>query len=139
MDLLTYVPKVGLPINLIEDRLLSVENLNIKPGGKFSPQSCSSHLKVAIIIPYHHRDHDLNSLQCFLGLMRTFLIDQNIEYGIYLVEPANTKMTFNRGLLMNIGYREALRDNAEWNCFFFHDIDMFPQVYLKTYAMLLRH
>ena len=124
MDLLTNVPKEGVPINAIEMRLLGKEHLNIKSGGKFSPLSCVSHLKIAIIVPYRGR---LDSLQCFLDFFHTFLIDQNVEYGIYLVQPNDDEMTFNRGLLMNVGYMEALNDNPEWNCFFFHDVDMFPQ------------
>ena len=57
----------------------------------------------------------------------SFLIRQNIEYGVYLMEPIGN-ITFNRGILMNIGFREALKDYSNnWNCFFFHDVDMIPE------------
>jgi len=124
VELLTYVPKDGVPIESIENRLLIEENLNIKLGGKFRPLSCKPVFKVAFIVPYRDR---LESLQCFLDFFHPFLIDQNIEYGIYLVEPNDEKLTFNRGLLMNIGFTEALKDEPDYDCFFFHDVDMIPQ------------
>ncbi len=41
------------------------------------------------------------------------------------------QVTFNRGLLMNIGYNEAIKDeknlNIKWNCFIFHDVDLIPE------------
>ena len=59
--------------------------------------------------------------------MHPFLINQNLTYGIYLIEPL-ANLTFNRGLLMNIGFIESLKDsNHLWDCFFFHDVDMLPE------------
>lgn len=28
---------------------------------------------------------------------------------------------------MNVAFKEAIKDN-NWNCFFFHDIDMIPEI-----------
>lgn len=66
--------------------------------------------------------------------MHPFLVRQNLTYGIYLIEPVQN-VTFNRGLLMNIGYKEALKDTDKfnWNCFFFHDVDMIPESTLNYY------
>jgi hypothetical protein len=33
---------------------------------------------------------------------------------------------FNRGILMNIGFVEALKQR-HWDCFIFHDVDLLPQ------------
>ena len=34
---------------------------------------------------------------------------------------------FNRALLFNVGFAEALRDNPHWECFIFHDVDLMPE------------
>ena len=57
--------------------------------------------------------------------MHQFFISQYLYYTIYLIEPIE-KLTFNRGLLMNIGYLEALKEK-EFDCFFFHDVDMIAE------------
>lgn len=33
---------------------------------------------------------------------------------------------FNRAMLFNVGYAEAMRDQ-EWECFIFHDVDLLPE------------
>lgn len=40
--------------------------------------------------------------------------------------------TFNRAKLMNIGFREAMREE-EWDCLFFHDVDLIPEDDRNTY------
>ena len=81
-------------------------------------------MKIAIILPYRDR---LDNLKIFLINMHKFLMKQNIEYGLYVIEPTHESL-FNRGLLMNIGFKEALSDNEKWNCFIFHDVDMIPEI-----------
>lgn len=34
--------------------------------------------------------------------------------------------TFNRAKLLNVGVREALRDE-DWSCIFLHDVDLLPE------------
>jgi hypothetical protein len=115
-------------------------NLSLKLGGKRFPtlnaydsssSSISSYndlikakknLRVAIIVPYRDRRKNLN---IFLLYMHRFLAKQNIQYGIYLIEPAKD-LKFNRALLLNIGFVESLKDD-EWDCFIFHDVDMLPE------------
>ena len=132
----------------IEEEVKNVTK--IKFGGSYSPKSCTPKQKIAIIIPYknliaytvyilyffikeclifiinRYRDR-LDNFKIFLTNINRLLIHQNITYGIYTVEPL-TNLTFNRGILMNIGYVESLKDsNNTWNCFLFHDVDMIPE------------
>lgn len=86
--------------------------------------------KVAIIIPYRDRE---DNFKIFLNNMHVFLTRKKINYGIYVVEPVGN-LSFNRGLLMNVGFVEAFKDmqmnrsNATfWDCFIFHDVDMIPE------------
>lgn len=79
--------------------------------------------RIAFIIPYRNR---LKNLKIFLNNMHIFLSRHNITYGIYLIEP-NAGLKFNRGLLMNIGFAELLKDSDLWDCFVFHDIDLLPE------------
>ena len=43
-------------------------------------------------------------------------------------------MKFNRGLLFNVGFVEALNDYSKWDCFIFHDIDHLPEDDRHLYA-----
>ena len=36
------------------------------------------------------------------------------------------KLTFNRGMLMNVGFVEAMAD-FNWTCAIFHDVDLLPE------------
>jgi hypothetical protein len=101
---------------------------------------------LAIIVPYRNRTYNL---KVFLQNMHAFWTRQKVNYGIYLIEPTGNT-TFNRGLLINIGFLEAQKDAARplnysdlaghtisslgeikksqiklpWTCFVFHDVDM---------------
>ncbi len=86
---------------------------------------------LAFIIPFRNR---LDNLKIFLCNLHPYLIRHQVSYGIYLVEPVESA-TFNRGLLMNVGFVEALREsNNKWNCFVFHDVDMIPENDLVNYT-----
>lgn len=41
--------------------------------------------------------------------------------------------TFNRAKLMNAGLREAMREE-DWDCLFFHDVDLIPEDDRNTYV-----
>ena len=124
--------------------LKSIENefksLDIRPGGEYLPKNCISRHRVAIIVVYRNRPSDL---KIFLRHMHPFLIKQNIHYSIYIVEPL-ANLTFNRGLLMNIGFLESLKlSNDTWDCHIFHDVDMWPeddrQLYTCPDTYTVRH
>jgi len=112
----------------IEQLEKKFENESIEQGGHWKPRSITKN-KIAIIIPYRDR---LKNLQLFLLNMPLFLQRQNCEFVIYLIEPIKG-LKFSRSLLSNIGYLEALKSKHNWNCFFFHDVDMLPQSNLNIY------
>lgn len=94
----------------------------LEPGGRFWPKECRSRHKVAIVIPYRDREEHL---RIFLHNIHPILGRQQLDYGIYIVEEAgDTK--FNRAMLMNIGFAEALK-LYDWQCFIFHDVDLLPE------------
>lgn len=101
----------------------TIKSLEIEAGGHDKPKTCIARYKVALVIPY--RDRKMN-LQLFLNHMHPFLNKQQIEYAIYIVEPVKNA-TFNRGLLMNIGFNEAMKETSKWDCFIFHDVDLLPE------------
>ena len=57
---------------------------------------------------------DLNILFSEWPNVITFFLSQADEY------------SFNRGKLMNVGYKEAIK-YAPFNCFVFHDVDLIPE------------
>ena len=105
----------------LESKNISVERGGISLSAK--NHNCTSRINLAIIVPYRDR---VNHLKLFLANMHPFLTRQRINYGIYLIEPLSG-LTFNRGILKNIGYVESLKDQSEWNCIMFHDVDFYPE------------
>lgn len=90
--------------------------------GKYKPKNCTARQKVAILIPFRDRE---SHLRIFLNHMHAFLMKQQLEYGIYVVEQTKG-LEFNRGFLFNVGYKEALKD-SDYVCFVLHDVDLLPE------------
>lgn len=90
-------------------------------GGRYKPTECKAHDRVAIIVPFRDRAKHLPIL---LKNLHPFLMKQQIDYGIFIVEQ-NGNGAFNRAKLMNVGFAEALK-LYEWDCFIFHDVDLLP-------------
>lgn len=40
--------------------------------------------------------------------------------------PQAENYTFNRAKLLNVGFKEAMKDE-DWDCVFFHDVDLIPE------------
>lgn len=113
-----------IEVDTAYEKLESVETRlhgKLLPGGTFKPTECNAKDRVAIVIPYRDRAHHL---PIFLKNIHPFLMKQQIEYGIFVVEQIADGL-FNRAALMNIGFVEALKIN-DWDCFIFHDIDLLP-------------
>ncbi|XP_043941291.1 beta-1,4-galactosyltransferase 2 [Protopterus annectens] len=100
---------------------LRKENPDVKEGGRYSPPDCKARQKVAIIIPYRNREHHL---KYWLHYLHPILRRQKIDYGIYIINQHGDD-TFNRAKLLNIGYKEVLKD-ADYDCFIFSDVDLIP-------------
>lgn len=94
----------------------------VKPGGRGWPTNCTARHRVAIVIPYRDRLHHLLTL---LYNLHPILLRQQIDYQIFVVEQEGTGQ-FNRAMLMNVGYVEALKERP-FDCFIFHDVDLLPE------------
>ncbi|KAG1686338.1 Beta-1,4-galactosyltransferase 1 [Nymphon striatum] len=92
-----------------------------KEGGVYAPGNCLATQNVAIIVPYRNRTENL---QIFVRWMHFFLQKQQLNYTIYIIEQDGTDQ-FNRGMLINIGYKEA-KSVEKYNCYIFHDVDLIP-------------
>ncbi|XP_061423763.1 beta-1,4-galactosyltransferase 2-like isoform X1 [Lethenteron reissneri] len=96
-------------------------NPDVELGGQFRPSNCIPSQKVAIIVPFRHRD---DHLKHWLYYLHPILQRQRVEYGVYIINQFGEGL-FNRAKLMNIGYVEALKD-APYDCFIFSDVDLVP-------------
>ncbi|CAB3364059.1 Hypothetical predicted protein [Cloeon dipterum] len=95
---------------------------SLQPGGFGKPANCLAKESVAIIVPYRARETHLRVL---LANLHPLLRRQQLQYAIFVVEQAGNG-PFNRAMLMNVGYKEALRLN-NFTCFIFHDVDLLPE------------
>ncbi|KAK8405096.1 hypothetical protein O3P69_001586 [Scylla paramamosain] len=98
-------------------------------GGYYQPENCTARHKVAIIIPYRNR---ASHLTAFVHHMHPFLQRQQLEYAIYVVEQAGND-SFNRGMLMNVGVLEALKQHP-FDCLLLHDVDLVPEDVRNLYT-----
>jgi beta-1,4-galactosyltransferase 1 len=92
--------------------------------------------KLLLIVPYRDR---ASHLQEFIPYITTTLYSQNIDYKIVVVEQSDEKL-FNRGLLLNIGFKEYQK---YCDYVVFHDVDMICDVidysFCDSPTSLLRH
>ena len=77
--------------------------------------------KLGVIVPYRNREEHLEK---FKKRIKLYLNKHKIDYELIIVNQDNAKQ-FNRGMLLNIGFKYA----EELNCDYvvFHDVDMLPQ------------
>ncbi|XP_004478249.2 beta-1,4-galactosyltransferase 1 [Dasypus novemcinctus] len=115
----------NIPVDL---ELVAKQNPEVKVGGRFSPKTCVSPHKVAIIIPFRNRQEHL---KYWLYYLHPILQRQQLDYGIYVINQAGESM-FNRAKLLNVGFQEALKD-YDYNCFVFSDVDLIPMDDRNTY------
>ena len=76
--------------------------------------------KLGIIVPYRNR---FEQLATFKEKIVEYLKNQKIDFEIIIVEQDDTKL-FNRGMLLNIGFKHAKELGCDYVVF--HDVDMLP-------------
>jgi hypothetical protein len=76
--------------------------------------------RLGIIVPYRNRHEQLI---IFNQEIKKYLDKTGIDYRIIIVQQDDAKL-FNRGMLLNIGFRYAKK--MKCNYIVFHDIDMLP-------------
>lgn len=76
--------------------------------------------KLGIIVPYKDRPQQLFDFKLQIS---SYLTKQSINYELIIVEQKDDK-GFNRGKLLNIGFKKARRLGCTYVCF--HDVDMQP-------------
>ena len=76
--------------------------------------------KLGIIVPYRNR---FEQLATFKEKIVEYLKNQKIDFEIIIVEQDDTKL-FNRGILLNIGFKHAKELGCDYVVF--HDVDMLP-------------
>lgn len=103
------------------ERGIRIGNYTYYAGGHWVPLDCEPKWKVAIVIPFRNRH---NHLSILIRNLVPLLKLQMLEFRIFVSEQDNT-MIFNRGMMKNIGYLEALKF-GRWDCVVFHDIDQIP-------------
>lgn len=109
-------------------------NYSLIQNGQYKPKNCKSRQNVAILIPFRDRE---SHLRIFLNHMHPFLMRQQLQYGIYVVEQTK-ELKFNRGILFNIGFKEASNDSY-YDCFMLHDVDLLPENDFNIYTCPADH
>ncbi|NWI64616.1 B4GT3 galactosyltransferase, partial [Todus mexicanus] len=91
-------------------------------GGRYRPPHCLARYKSAILVAYRNQEKYLHHL---LYYIHPFLQRQQLSYSIYLIQQVGNG-TFNRAKLLNVGVREALKDE-DWDCLLLHDVNLVPE------------
>jgi len=77
-------------------------------------------VRLGVVVPYRRRPHHLEP---FLDRTKRFLDRTGIDYKIIIISQDDAK-AFNRGILCNIGYKEAKKYRCDYVAF--HDVDTIP-------------
>ena len=88
--------------------------------------------KTAIIIPFRDSEPEqprTKQLNEFIKYMSNYL--KGITYKIFVIEQSDDSKKFNRGELLNIGFKFAEQEG--FTNFIFHDVDLLPSAELKKY------
>lgn len=109
-----YIDQTLYEMNLATN----VDGYDVLPGGHWTPTTCKPIWKVAIVIPFRNR---FEHLPIFLRHIVPLLKRQKLEFSIFISEQRNN-IRFNRAMLMNVGFVEAL-NFTNYDCVVFHDID----------------
>jgi hypothetical protein len=128
-------PPPKMFIKKIEDRTVILDNYEPVVLEKFS-KKIDTNVKIAIIIPFRDSEKSKSrtvQLGKFVKYMETYL--KGYTYKIFVIEQSEDGRKFNRGQLLNIGFKVALKE--EYDNFVFHDVDLLPSEELKKYYTTL--
>jgi len=78
--------------------------------------------KLGVIVPYRNREEHL---AIFKKEITRFLSSRKIPFELIIVNQDNAKL-FNRGMLLNIGFKYA--EELECDYVVFHDVDLIPKI-----------
>ena len=84
--------------------------------------------RLGVIVPYRNRYPQLVE---FKAAIEKYLTRKKINYRLIIVEQDDAKL-FNRGTLLNIGFKEAKKHKCNYVCF--HDVDMIPSKVDYSYS-----
>tara|TARA_R110002126_G_scaffold101229_3_gene233281 strand:+ start:752 stop:2176 length:1425 start_codon:yes stop_codon:yes gene_type:complete len=84
--------------------------------------------RLGVIVPYRNRYAQLVE---FKSAIDKYLKREKISYRLIIVEQDDAKL-FNRGMLLNIGFKEAQKHKCNYVCF--HDVDMIPSKVDYSYS-----
>ena len=76
--------------------------------------------KLGVIVPFRNRYEHLVK---FKSKIVEYLNNKNIQYELIIVQQDDARL-FNRGMLLNIGFKEATKLKCDYVVF--HDVDMLP-------------
>jgi len=76
--------------------------------------------KLGVIVPYRDRAQHLVK---FIPYITDYLNNQNINFEIFIIEQKNYDLSFNKGMLFNIGV--SLLDKS-FDYVVLHDVDLLP-------------
>ncbi|XP_062451382.1 beta-1,4-galactosyltransferase 3-like isoform X1 [Rhea pennata] len=107
---------------LPSERMIIQKNPLVQSGGHYRPPHCLARYKSAILVAYRNQEQYLRHLLYYL---HPFLQRQQLSYSIYLIQQVGNG-TFNRAKLLNVGVREALKDE-DWDCLLLHDVNLIPE------------
>jgi hypothetical protein len=90
----------------------------------------------AIIVPFREQagEKRKEQLEKFIDYMGEYLKD--IPHKIFVIEQSNDGRKFNRGKLLNVGFKMASSDD-KYSHFIFHDVDLLPSVELKKFYLMV--
>ena len=84
--------------------------------------------RLGVIVPYRNRYAQLVE---FKSAIEKYLTRQKLNYRLIIVEQDDARL-FNRGMLLNIGFKEAKKHKCNYVCF--HDVDMLPSKVDYSYS-----
>ena len=75
-------------------------------GGSWRPSNCTSRHRIAVVVPYRHREQHLS---VFVHHMHPFLQRQMLDYTIYVVEQvSSSSLSIIRQFITILTHRELL-------------------------------